>query len=52
MFGLPSYGVSIAFRAGGLFRTFVEAAVVVGSRVYQLDARLLPAMPVGEYGVK
>ena len=45
-------GVSVAFRAGGLFRTFVEAAVVVGSRMYQFDARLLPAMPVGECGVK
>ena len=34
LFGLPSHGVSVAFRAGGLFRTFVEAAVVVGSHMY------------------
>ena len=34
LFGLPSHGASVAFRAGGLFRTFVEAAVVVGSRMY------------------
>ena len=34
LFGLPGHGVSVAFRASGLFRTFVEAAVVVGWRVY------------------
>ena len=34
LFGLPSHGVSVAFRAGGLFRNFVEAAVVVGSHMY------------------
>ena len=28
LFGLPSHGVSFALRAGGLFRTFAEAAVV------------------------
>ena len=34
LFHLPSHGVSVAFPAGGLFRTFIEAAVVVGWRVY------------------
>ena len=34
LFGLPSHRVSVAFWACGLFGTFVEAAVVVGSRVY------------------
>ena len=29
LFGLPSQRVSVAFQASGLFRTFVEAAVVV-----------------------
>ena len=29
LFGLPSHEVSVAFRACALFRTFVEAAVVV-----------------------
>ena len=33
LFCLPSHGVSVAFRADGLFRTFVEAAVVVGVHV-------------------
>ena len=51
LFGLPSYGVSDAFRANGLFRTFVEAAVVVGASIL-VSRRLLPAMPVGEYRVE
>ena len=38
-------------RAEGLFRTFVEAAVVVGAHVL-VSRGLLPAMPVGECGVK
>ena len=51
LFGLPSHGVSVAFQADSLFYTFVEAAVVV--RAYVLvSRRLLPAMPVGECGVK
>ena len=33
LFCLPSHRVSIAFRADGLFRTFVEAAMVVGVHV-------------------
>ena len=51
LFSLPSHGVSVAFRAGGLFRTFVEAAVVVGAHVL-VSRGLLPAIPVGECGVK
>ena len=38
-------------RADGLFRTFVEAAVVVGAHIL-VSYRLLPAMPVGECRVK
>ena len=34
LFCLPSHGVSVAFRACGLFHTFAEAAVVVCSRMY------------------
>ena len=34
LFCLPSHGVSVAFRAGGLFRAFAEAAGVVCSRMY------------------
>ena len=30
LFGLRSQGVSVSFRVGGLFYTFVEAAVVIG----------------------
>ena len=48
---LLSHGVSVTFRADGLFRTFVEAAVVVGAYVLVICG-LLPAMPVGECGVK
>ena len=33
-FGLPTHSVSVAFRADGLFHTFVEAAGVVGSHMY------------------
>ena len=50
-FGLLSRGVSVAVRADGLFRTFVEAAVMVGAHVL-VSRGLLPAMPVGECGVK
>ena len=38
-------------RADGLFRTFVDAAVVVGVHVL-VSRGLLPVMPVGECGVK
>ena len=34
LFGLLCHGVSVAFRACGLFYTFVEACVVVGSHIY------------------
>ena len=51
LFGLPSHGVSVAFRADGLFCTFVEAAVVVGAHIL-VSRGLLPAMPVGECEVK
>ena len=51
LFGLLSQGVSVTFRANGLFRTFVEAAVVVGAYVL-VSCGLLPGMPVGECGVK
>ena len=37
--------------AYGLFRTFVDAAVVVGVHVL-VSRGLLPVMPVGECGVK
>ena len=47
LFGLLSHGVSVTFQADGLFRTFVEAAVVVGAHVL-VSRGLLPAMPVGE----
>ena len=51
LFGLPSHGVSVAFQADGLFRAFVEAAVVVRTHVL-VSLRLLPAMPVGQCRVK
>ena len=51
LFGLLSHGVSVAFRADGLFRTFVEAAVVVRAHVL-VSHRLFPAMPLGECGIK
>ena len=40
-----------SLQADGLFHTFVEAAVVVGAHVL-VSCGLLPAMPVGECGVK
>ena len=51
LFKLSSYGVFPAFRLDGLFRTFVEAAVVVGAQVL-VSRGLLPAIPAGECGVK
>ena len=47
LFIVPSYGVSVTFQAGGLFCTFVEAAVEVScasiSKLldYSLPSRLL-----------
>ena len=51
LFKLLSHGVSPAFRPDGLFRTFVEAAVVVVAQVL-VSRGLLPAIPGGECGVK
>ena len=51
LFGLPSHGVSVAFRADGLFCTFVRGCC--GGPAHVLVRReLLPAIPVGECGVK
>ena len=51
LFGLPSHGVSVAFRGDGLFCTFVRGCC--GGPAHVLVRReLLPPMPVGECGVK
>ena len=51
LFKLPSHGVFPAFLPDGLFRTFVEAAVVVGAQVL-VSRGLLPAIRAGECRVK
>ena len=51
LFSLPSHRVLVAFRADGLFPTFVEAAVVVGAHVF-VSHGLLPTMPAGECGLR